>query len=463
MMTNKIERGRLAALVVAGILALGATPLMATTIVPGDYAKSFAITFPGYSGSETLTDFPVLVKVSAARNDFDYSACQVANGGDLRFADASGNLLSSEVDTWNTSGESLVWVKVPSFSKDTVITAYYGNANPPAVTASDVWSNGYVGVWHLNESAAPLAESSGISTPFKVPQNVSDRTTYAANGVAGSKSVSFYNDQYTAGMNRRLEADDDPDLRGLMAFTVELWVYQMAYRNDGKEATVLGNQGNWKIYQRKITQEDTENGELGSRWRKGESDNVWGPRTSSAPALNEWTYQTFVRDVNSDMTKADCKWYCDGSLSSSSTENNPQITGNGSVVTNALGSGDVMQVFPGSIDEVRVSNVARSADWVKATHDCVMDEGFAFYATTGGNDWAEYSHKFRVSFSGYAGSETLTDFPCLSRFPSPASLASAMSTAKSRAAATCGFQIRRAISLRAKSIRGTLTVSRSSG
>ena len=38
--------------------------------------------------------------------------------------------------------------------------AYYGNATPPAVTASDVWSNGYVGVWHMNEAGVPLTESS---------------------------------------------------------------------------------------------------------------------------------------------------------------------------------------------------------------------------------------------------------------------------------------------------------------
>lgn len=157
MKPYKMESGKIAALTVAVILALGATPLLAAPIVPDDYAKSFSITFPGYSGSETLTDFPVLVKVSQTRNGFDYSACKIDGGGDLRFADSGGNLLSSEIDTWNTSGESLVWVKVPSFDKNTVITAYYGNANPPAVNASDVWSNGYVGVWHLNESAAARA------------------------------------------------------------------------------------------------------------------------------------------------------------------------------------------------------------------------------------------------------------------------------------------------------------------
>ena len=125
------------------------------------------MSFPGYTGSETLTDFPVLIKVSSALNDFDYSACKVANGGDLRFAASDGTLLASEVDTWDTSGESLVWVKVPSLTAATKITAYYGWDFAPVVDASAVWTgNGYVGVWHLNETAVPLAESSGISSPL---------------------------------------------------------------------------------------------------------------------------------------------------------------------------------------------------------------------------------------------------------------------------------------------------------
>ena len=403
--TIKTACGKAAAIAMAVVAASAILTANATTVVPGDYAKSFTITFPGYSGSETLTDFPVLIKVSSARNNFDYSACQVANGGDLRFADASGNLLSSEVDTWNTSGESLVWVKVPSFNKDTVITAYYGNATPPAVTVSDVWSNGYVGVWHLNETRAPMAESSGKATSFVVPLNVQDRTTYAAPGVAGGKSVSFYNDQYTSGMYRRLEADDDPDLRGLTNFTVECWTWQTFYRDDG-DATILGAWTNWKIYQEMNT------GYLRSRWLKSDDSKVFSAKTPSGPVLNEWTYQTFVRNYTS-ASSADGIWYLNGGLAATQAENNPEPTGNGSAVVCSLGGGDSIRVFPGSIDEVRVSNVARSADWVKASHDCVTEEGFAFYSAPEGNDWAKYSHKFKVSFTGYTGSETLTDFPVL--------------------------------------------------
>ena len=35
--------------------------------------------------------------------------------------------------------------------------------------------------------------------------------------------------------------------------------------------------------------------------------------------------------------------------------------------------------FFSAIDEVRISNVARSADWVKASHDTVTESAFAVY------------------------------------------------------------------------------------
>ena len=45
------------------------------------------------------------------------------------------------------------------------------------------------------------------------------------------------------------------------------------------------------------------------------------------------------------------------------------------------GTGGTARVFPGSIDEVRISTVARSADWVKASHNTVTESSFATYGS----------------------------------------------------------------------------------
>ena len=61
----------LSLLVLAAVATSVTISAEALTVVPGDYAKSFTITFPGYSGSSALTDFPVLVRISKVRNDFN--------------------------------------------------------------------------------------------------------------------------------------------------------------------------------------------------------------------------------------------------------------------------------------------------------------------------------------------------------------------------------------------------------
>lgn len=137
------------------------------------FAKKSDITVSGYAGSTTLANFPVLVRLSANSPDgFDYTEC-AADGSDLRFADANGDLIPHEIDTWNTSGESLVWVSVPSISGTaTTFTMYYGVEDVlelPAVTESDVWTGAnFNAVWHFSgsskESANGLSPSSSDSS-----------------------------------------------------------------------------------------------------------------------------------------------------------------------------------------------------------------------------------------------------------------------------------------------------------
>ena len=49
------------------------------------------------------------------------------NGGDLRFFNQNNRELEYEIDEWNATGESLVWVKVIDFSTESKILARWGN------------------------------------------------------------------------------------------------------------------------------------------------------------------------------------------------------------------------------------------------------------------------------------------------------------------------------------------------
>ena len=129
---------------------------------PDDFAKCIEITISeALSPNEVTTGVPALFRLDEqAIAGFDYDDFTLPNGGDMMFADANGNPLPHEVDTWDASGESLVWVRLPSTAKGTTITMYYGNGAVSPAEPEEVWG-GYVGVWHLNEASGDAQDATG--------------------------------------------------------------------------------------------------------------------------------------------------------------------------------------------------------------------------------------------------------------------------------------------------------------
>ena len=91
---------------------------------------------------------------------------------------------------------------------------------------------------------------------------------------------------------------------------------------------------------------------------------------------NQWTHQAYTRVK----TTGKQIWYFDGGSVANVTSGNTSTLLAG-WATLKLGGGAGQNSFPGSIDEVRISKVARSADWVKASHDTVTKSSFAVYGS----------------------------------------------------------------------------------
>jgi len=336
------------------------------------FAKKMDVTFSGYSGT-TLMDFPVLVKLSTAIDGFSYGDFQKENGGDLRFADSTGKLLPHEIDTWNPNGVSTVWVKVPSLAANAKITAYYGCANPPEVASKDVWDDDYVGVWHLGESALPLKESSETSSDFRT--STGSGIGYASAGIVG-KSVDFGE----SGNSRSVIAPDHDALDGFTACTFEAWTYMDAdarsFKKDGTDAakglltkrTGYGNQASYHLW------------DAGSGTSICISSNST-THTAIAGIANvpsgEWVHQVVTFNAGSTAN------YKGGAAAGTGTTPVKKINaGDANLHLGNFQAGDTRN-FPGRIDEVRISKTARSAAWIKATHDTVANASFATYAVEG--------------------------------------------------------------------------------
>ncbi len=113
-----------------------------TTFIPSDTALAKI-------GDSSWTNFPVLVRLPASVS----SQLRSAGGTDLLVKDESGAELPFEVETFDPTGTTFVWVKVPALSSATVLTVHFGGAANTNNDPTAVWSR-YAGVWHFAPSAA---------------------------------------------------------------------------------------------------------------------------------------------------------------------------------------------------------------------------------------------------------------------------------------------------------------------
>lgn len=408
----------------AACAAFLALPLSAAG-ASGSYDCTFNVKFPGYTGTTELTNFPVLVRLSSTLNQFKYEACKLPNGGDLRFSDESGNLLPSEVELWNTNGESLVWVKVPTLTKDTVITALYGCSNPDPVTPSDVWDEHFVGVWHLgagpNSTTQPDSTANGQA--FYVETDYADGVDPSVTGAAG----------YAAAFHRRADGfgayfigpndggGNASRYSGFSAFTVEFWSKE---DDNDKVGTAVSNpyimkmDGIWYSYRN-----GNKNGDRLSFnfLRDGQTDGNWmnGSTDEAKPTPAQWNHTARVYDGNPDTRITDRAVYLNGESQAGSWPAGQMLDGamKAATASSIFALGGQLKAnggsFPGAIDEVRISNIARSADWIKATYDTVNNPSFTSYHVR--FDWSPYAYYFCVTFDGAPANATLTGFPVLVR------------------------------------------------
>ena len=146
---------RISLILAAALAFAGLSAKAADSLTMADFVYTNKLQVAGYTGTETLANFPVLVRISTSLGDFQYSRMRSSKGGDLAFFALDGTRLASEVDTWTTSGTSLVWVRLPSMAQGTQFYMCYRLTDELA--ALDTWVENpnpwgdYVGVWHLKE------------------------------------------------------------------------------------------------------------------------------------------------------------------------------------------------------------------------------------------------------------------------------------------------------------------------
>ena len=331
------------------------------------YDKMLAITVNGVPENVTLTDFPLLVRLSeTAITGFSYQDFQGTRGSDLRFETANGTGLAYEVDTWNETGESLVWVKVPSLAKGDVLTMRYGSAAPDANAPTAVWSN-YVAVYHGND----LTCATGGDYPASPLPDTDGYTLSSAR--ADHLGSAFYNENTTAGTRFKLGTRDKNPLAALTSvsrFAVSAWVKsasdtpkirffsnKVAYSDDGFE--YMGISGTGVILR-----------------GNGSSTQV-GQNTALYQLLknNDWNYVAATIDGTAGRMIVNDQ-SVSGSVATPGTAGSQGVAFGGYAADN-----NKYDPLTGYADEIRIYNGVPAADYLQAEYAQVATSGYVSYGS----------------------------------------------------------------------------------
>jgi len=297
------------------------------------------------------TNFPVLISISS---DSDLAAKAQSDGADIVITLKDGQTkLDHEIEKFDGStGKLVLWVEVPNLlsSSDTVLYMYYGNDETgDQQNVAGTWNSNYMMVQHLNEENAKkngyLDSTSnnndgqgGGGSGGKVPKDVAGKI-----GVA----------QDFDGKKHYIDIADSSSLHQ-NDFTLETWFNG---DNVASGSHLMGKQmggGNFNSY---IFYFAT----TGSmRFHSAPSGGGWCCPTD-APGISSGSWY-HVAVTKSGTT---IKMYLND-IEVASTSNNPTALGfdANSLLLGADNNAGGTMFWDGKIDEVRLSDIARSAGWL---------------------------------------------------------------------------------------------------
>lgn len=337
-----------------------------------NYVRTITVTSDTAKLPSTLIDFPVLVSVT------DASLKTVANGGkiyntatastgpdvtvpcDLVFSSDSSraNILAWEIESYSpTTGALTAWVKLPTCSTGLQFYLWYGNQaataqqNKGTYAPAYVWSSNFSSVYHLSDGTTLRLQDSSSSSNT-ITTNVG--CTAGVGQIDGGASI---------GANHGLIAP-----------------YLSAYDSASCTQSVWFKTSSTTPYQQILFRDGYPSGARNAWIRVGaystagylEADaypDLW-PRLSSLAPISYGVWHLVHLTLSYDGSSTTAKLYLDGVLQASTTNSGTQATGTSPL---AIGTGydygaSYSDCLDGSVDEVHMASVARSADWITAEY-----------------------------------------------------------------------------------------------
>ncbi len=301
-----------------------------------------------------LNDFPVLIDLYG---DKDLFGVRQSTGYDIIFTDSSGNKLDHEIESFEQEIPRLVaWVKTDlASSTDTTISMYFGNdtisnqANPIGV-----WSNNYEGVYHLSEDPT--------GTIFDSTANNND---------GSSAGLMTSSDQVDGIFDGSIDFDGSNDFINVgdvgsnfwPGVTAQAWIFHDTTGDDRIICKSPSGTTSEHIMSLAVVSSGSNDRLRVRLSTDGGGGSVALSRDSATTfTTGTWHHVAFTWDSTSERIYL----YIDGLQDSNSYFKDGDSLDDSSlpVILANVNTGADDRHYDGKIDEARLSDVARSANWI---------------------------------------------------------------------------------------------------
>ena len=313
-------------------------------VASGAFGGTTTLSF-GWYRNAAQTDFQVPIALEEGVDGFTY-ADAAADGADLCVTDAGGTQLPIEIENWNPSGKSIVWVKVPAFSKDTTLTLLWG-ADAAGLTPlrDNIWDGARL-VMHLFDGK----DSSTFNAAFARSENATEEGPVGTANTFGTEAKKYNCNAMHNGQVANMGS----------IFTISFWLNSM---NLGKTASGAAVSEYLFVGMVPSGQFAVLHGYKAGRLELFFSGctNGTDPRNASAlPILGDgWHHYAWTYDGTTLVTYRDGKQYSSTDVSFTlKTATNDHVFRVGGAGSSAY--------LSGALDELRIEAVARTAGWITA-------------------------------------------------------------------------------------------------
>ena len=318
------------------------------------YRKPITIDHDKVNG--TQTNFPALINLSS---DADLAAKAQSNGNDILFTKDDGTTkLAHEIEEFNSStGNLIAWINVTSLKgdEDTVLYMYYNNSKCGSQQdATAVWDTNYKGVWHLLGNTTALLPDATSNSNTGTKKAIGEPANTTSGQIDGAQV-------FDNGTNDYVDCGNDPSLNITDAITIEAWVKA----TDDPDVIIskidnIPSGSGWGL----ITAHNIVPGELDFFIQEnGSNYKGWG--TNTALNYGKWYHVVATKDSAQNILV-----YVDGIQQSGNYIQKGTVTDFSNSETVKIGR-DTVNSYPfnGTIDEVRISDTARSGDWINTSYN----------------------------------------------------------------------------------------------